>query len=919
VLNLVVTPQVNDTTEVTACDSYTWNGTVYTQSGIFTQNGSCENNCAEVQMSPYNCYGTGFTSTISNNNADVNVGPGQTVRISAGSFTRNLNITGGTLVICGSAVPQNINMNTNGNPFTLVINGSVVLNNLNLTSTATIENYGSLTFNNSVGFSGTIKNYGTMSCQADFNVNSGGKFYNYATASLLNHNNNNISENRGTLQIGNRMQNNGNASLLNTCTVNVGNQMINNSFVRNEGSLTIQQSLTINGGGLLENAAGKTVQANSLMLNGTIRGTGAGLSRVSVNASTVINGGGKLEGTTSLCDANGVETNNGQIVAPAFIGCSGNVSAASCCATSTLVLTIQPSSTVTTPITSCGNYTWAANGQTYSQSGTYTFQDGCISRILQLTVITAPTVSVISGPTNSCPHQGSNGVLATYSVEASNASTYQWTLPSGSTNITGQGTSSISFRFASSFNNGTVSLNATGCGSTVQRSISVSKSAPTTPASISGPTNLCAFRGTNTQVNYSIAAVANASSYTWTIPSGITVVSGAGTTSIQVLVGGNFTSGTLKVRANSACGNSSTRNLSLNTSTPSTPGSIAGNTKACSGDAFVYTVNPVNNATSYLWTIPTGTSITAGAGTNSITLSFGPSYIGGTLSVRALNGCGQSNARSLTLGRNTPSTPAAISGPTNNLCDGGNFTYSIAPVANATSYTWTVPSGCNILTNNGTSVTVSFPSNFNTGSITVRAVNGCGSGTARSLSLNRLPSTPSAINGPTTVCINQQNVVYTTPAISGLTYNWTVPSGATITSGQGTASITVKFGNCSGSVKVRATNSCGNSSFKSLSVCVAACRMGQEVPDEVEPIAEVAPEFIVYPNPGNGQFTLRGINPEQESLVQVYSSSGQLIRSEVVVPGVESLLFNLEEESRGLYLIRIENAEGVHELRYIKQ
>jgi hypothetical protein len=253
------------------------------------------------------------------------------------------------------------------------------------------------------------------------------------------------------------------------------------------------------------------------------------------------------------------------------------------------------------------------------------------------------------------------------------------------------------------------------------------------------------------------------------------------------------------------------------------------------------------------------------------------------------------------------------------LCGGGNFTYSIAPVANATSYTWTVPSGCNIVTNNGTSVTVSFLSNFNTGSITVRAVNGCGSGTARSLSLNRLPSTPSSINGPTTVCINQQNVVYTTPAISGLAYNWTVPSGATITSGQGTASITVKFGNCSGSVKVRATNSCGNSSFKSLSICVAACRMGQEVPDEVEPIAEIAPEFIVYPNPGNGQFTLRGINPEQESLVQVYSSSGQLIRSEVVVPGVESLLFNLEEESRGLYLIRIENAEGVHELRYIKQ
>jgi hypothetical protein len=154
--------------------------------------------------------------------------------------------------------------------------------------------------------------------------------------------------------------------------------------------------------------------------------------------------------------------------------------------------------------------------------------------------------------------------------------------------------------------------------------------------------------------------------------------------------------------------------------------------------------------------------------------------------------------------------------------------------------------------------------------------------------------------------------------IQGLTYTWTVPSGATITSGQGTASITVKFGTSNGSVTVKASNSCGISSTRSLSVCSVSCRMGQEVPDGSEPI-ELVNEMqpIVYPNPGNGQFTIGGIN--QKSVIQVYNAIGQLVRNEVVQSDIETLQINLNGEANGLYLIRIENADGMKELRYIKQ
>ena len=252
------------------------------------------------------------------------------------------------------------------------------------------------------------------------------------------------------------------------------------------------------------------------------------------------------------------------------------------------------------------------------------------------------------------------------------------------------------------------------------------------------------------------------------------------------------------------------------------------------------------------------------------------------------------------------------------MCGGGSFSYTVSPVAGATSYIWTVPSGCSITSNNGTTITVSFPSNFNSGSITVRAVNSCGTGTARSLSLSRLPSTPASISGPTTFCRNQQNVIYTTPLVQGLTYTWTVPNGATITSGQGTASITVKFGTKNGNVTVRASNSCGTSSTRSLSVCAVSCRMGQDVPDGSEPIELVSEtEPIVYPNPGNGQFNISGI--KQNSVIQVFTTTGQLVRSVVVQSEVETLQINLDIEANGLYLIRIEHAEGQRELRYVKQ
>jgi hypothetical protein len=78
-----------------------------------------------------------------------------------------------------------------------------------------------------------------------------------------------------------------------------------------------------------------------------------------------------------------------------------------------------------------------------------------------------------------------------------------------------------------------------------------------------------------------------------------------------------------------------------------------------------------------------------------------------------------------------PGQPGAISGNTT-VTSGSNNTYSIAAVSGATSYTWTLPSGWS-----GSSTTTSITATAGSagGTISVKANNTCGAGTASSLAV----------------------------------------------------------------------------------------------------------------------------------------------------------------------------------------
>lgn len=102
-------------------------------------------------------------------------------------------------------------------------------------------------------------------------------------------------------------------------------------------------------------------------------------------------------------------------------------------------------------------------------------------------------------------------------------------------------------------------LATNGCSSSAERSLALSTK-PGTPTSITGSATACINQ---TNAAYSTPAVTGATSYTWTIPSGVTLVSGQNTRNIVV----NFSSATgtrtLQVKANNACGASGARSLAV--------------------------------------------------------------------------------------------------------------------------------------------------------------------------------------------------------------------------------------------------------------------------------------------------------------------------------------------------------------------
>jgi gliding motility-associated-like protein len=171
---------------------------------------------------------------------------------------------------------------------------------------------------------------------------------------------------------------------------------------------------------------------------------------------------------------------------------------------------------------------------------------------------TAPKApDTILGPAEVCANSTGN----VYSVEeVPGASTYKWEVPTGWT-FTGQGTRSI-----------TVTANATGgqirvgvantCFPDFVMSAPKTVAISTLPSTASITDNSTLCEG----LSYSVTSVTGATTYRWTVPTGYTIVSGEGTTSIKVKRDNNTATGNVTVTPSNALGCSgSTTSLAINT------------------------------------------------------------------------------------------------------------------------------------------------------------------------------------------------------------------------------------------------------------------------------------------------------------------------------------------------------------------
>ena len=166
--------------------------------------------------------------------------------------------------------------------------------------------------------------------------------------------------------------------------------------------------------------------------------------------------------------------------------------------------------------------------------------------------------------------------------------------------------------------------NASGCKAVSAPTVVSVNALPTATITASGATTFCTA-GSVTLTS------STGSSYVW--KNGTTQV--ATTASYKATTSGSYT-----VEVTNAAGCKAVSAATVVTANATlTPSAITGDAIVCANaTSRVYSVTSNSDAIAYNWTVPIGASITAGANTNSITVTFGA--VSGEISVSQTNGCG---------------------------------------------------------------------------------------------------------------------------------------------------------------------------------------------------------------------------------------------------------------------------------------
>jgi hypothetical protein len=443
-------------------------------------------------------------------------------------------------------------------------------------------------------------------------------------------------------------------------------------------------------------------------------------------------------------------------------------------------------------------------------------------------VVTASATSVTSTTATLNGTVNANGATTTTSFEYGLTTAYGTTLAGSPPTVTGNTATPVTVGITGLLPGTTYHFRINGTNSNATANgLDMSF---TTPAILPALTTVAATGVNSTDATLNGTVNAGGATTTVSFEYGLTTAYGSSIAAVPPTVSGNTTTNVsanitglvvnttyhFRVKGVNSVGGSNGLDMTFITTTcpaPSAAGPITGPVNGCQNSTGnIYSVTPIANATGYNWSLPAGSSITAGWNTNSITVTFGATS--GTVSVNGTNSCGTGSSSSVNVTL-SPAPVPTITGQTGMCINSGFYTYSTQ--AGMNNYVWTVTSGGSINSGSGTNSILVTWTGAGAQSVSVNYTNagGCpaGSPTVMPVTVNGPPAAAGTVTGPSSVCAGSSGKVYSVATIPGATtYVWTIPAGASIVSGSGTQTITLTFSptSTSGNISVFGNNLCGS-------------------------------------------------------------------------------------------------------------
>lgn len=471
--------------------------------------------------------------------------------------------------------------------------------------------------------------------------------------------------------------------------------------------------------------------------------------------------------------------------------------------------------------TICAPQCYVFYNQTYCQSGTYVrnfTQNGCpYTATLYLTVL-QPTFASITETI--CP----DGCAQTPGFEG----------------VCGSGTYQETF------------INADGCDSIVTLNVTVMainanivQPTPQIPCNLSAVT----LQGTG-------STTGPGTNYLWTASNGGNIVGNPNLLNVSVNAPGDYQLRVCRTLNGTTCCDSTSVTVTGSQSIPSAPAAVNGPAQVCPGETATFSIAAVGGATTYVWTVPPGVTINSGQNTTSLDVTWNIGT-GGNICVAAGNACGNSTPTCLPVALSPSPSPATPLGPAS-VCAGSTQSYSIPAAAGATTYNWTVPAPATILSGQGTTAIAVSWGNAASGNVCVNITSSCGTSQDACLPV-QINSVPAAaqVTGDTALCLGLDGAYSITALPTATAYNWTVPTGGTISSGQNTTSIGVDWTNMpGGNVCVTASNLCGNGPQACLPVSIYEMPKANAGADDAECGLAASLQAITSVSGGSGQWLM---------------------------------------------------------------